>query len=177
MKAAGLVLLLAACAGAAQIAARPASADQTRLSLDVIRTLERVFDNGLESVRPEPINVVGATRGLYLPGYGLVFTAELDLTLTPVSGGMMLRQITPAERAAIHDKKLAQLPVLEQLMRGMVTASARAADTLPDHERIVLAVRLWYQAFEDQNGLPREILLSTDRKSALSGQKLEVSSK
>lgn len=193
MKTAALALLLAAWPAAAQIAVRPgappaaasaatASAaayltDQSRLSLDVVRNLERDFDARLDAVRPEPINVMGATRGLYLPGYGLVLTAELDLTLTPTAGGLLRRVITPADAAAIHQRKLAQLPVMERLMRDMLAASARQAGALPDNERIVMAVRLWYQSFEDRTGLPSQILMTADRKSALSGQIMEVQSR
>ena len=193
MKTAALALLLAAWPAAAQIAVRPgappaaasaaaASAaayltDQSRLSLDVVRNLERDFDARLDAVRPEPINVMGATRGLYLPGYGLVLTAELDLTLTPTADGLLRRVITPADAAAIHQRKLAQLPVIERLMRDMVAASARQAGALPDNERIVMAVRLWYQSFEDRTGLPSQILMTADRKSALSGQIMEVQAK
>jgi len=171
----------AAAPGGAQAAARPAggpaSAEPPRIPLDAIRTLERAFDEKIASVRPEPMNVMGAARGLYLPGYGLVFTAELDLAMTPASGGLFHRVFSPAERTAIHDKKLAQLPILEQLMRDMLTASAQKADTMPDGERIVLAVRLWCQAFEDRTGLPSQILMAADRKSAISGHILEVATR
>jgi hypothetical protein len=181
MRIAGILMLLAALPAAAQVTARPAAAvasiDQPRLSLDVIRNLERAFDAKLESVRPEPMNVMGATRGLYLPGYGLVFTAELDLAITPTASGLFRREITPAEIAAIHVKKVAQLPVLQALMRDMVTASAQKADMLPDNERIVVVIRMWCQAYEDRTGLPSQVLMTADRKSALSGHIMEVSSR
>jgi hypothetical protein len=180
MRTAGIVLLLAALPAAAQMAARPVTApapsDPARISLDTVRGLERTFDAKLDSVQPQPVNVMGATRGLYLPGYGLVLTAELDLTLTPTAGGLLHRVITPADAAAIHQRKLAQLPVLQKLMRDMVAAAARQVDTMPDNERIVLSVRLWYQAYEDRSGLPSQLLMAADRKSAMSGQIMEVQS-
>ena len=146
---------------------------------EISRAAETAFDAyaKLDSAQPQPINLMGATRGLYLPGYGLVFTAELDLTLTPTAGGLLHREITPADVAAIHQRKLAQLPVLQRLMRDMIAASARQAGTMPDNERIVVAVRLWCQAFEDRTGLPSQILMTADRKSAMSGQILEVATK
>jgi hypothetical protein len=190
MRIAGILLLLtalpgnaqfAAPPGGAQAAARPAASaapiQQPGIPLDAIRTLERAFDAKIASVRPEPMNVMGAARGLYLPGYGLVFTAELDLAMTPAAGGLFRREFSAAERTAIHDKKLAQVPVLEQLMREMVAASAQKADTMPDSERVVLAVRIWCQAFEDRTGLPNQILMAADRKSAISGHILEVATR
>jgi len=183
MKTAGIVLLLAALPAAAQIAPRlgaPAAAvatDQSRIPLDIIRNLERGFDAKLESLRPEPMNVMGATRGLYLPGYGLVLTAELDLALTPTAGGLLRRVITPADVTAVHQKKLAQLPLLEKMMRDLMADSARQADTMPENERIVLAIRLWFQSYEDRSGLPSQLLMTADRKSAMAGQITEVATR
>ena len=114
---------------------------------------------------------------MYIPGYGLVFTAELDLMVTPAAGGLLNRKFTPAETAGIHEKKLAQLPLLQQLMRDIVTSTAQKVDIIPDSEHVVFAVRLWYQAFEDQTRLPHQILMTADRKSAMAGQIMEVSSK
>jgi len=148
----------AALPAAAQVAARPvaavASIDQPPLSLDVVRNLERVFDAKLDSAQPQPINLMGATRGLYLPGYGLVFTAELDLTLTPTAGGRVAPRNHSRRRGRHSPEETGQLPVLQRLMRDMIAASARQAGTMPDNERIVVAVRLWCQAFEDRTGLP-----------------------
>jgi hypothetical protein len=107
----------------------------------------------------------------------MVFTAEADLTLTPTAGGLFRREITAADRVSIHEKKLAQVPVLEQLMRDTLAAIAQKADAMPDNERIVVAVRLWYQGFEDQAGLPSQIRMTADRRSAIAGQIAEVISK
>jgi len=178
MRSAGIWLLLAALPACAQIVKRPAAAvasiDRPRFSLDVIYNLEDAFDAKLESSGPERMHVMGATRGLYLPGYGLVFTAELDLTFTPMPGGVVPRQITPEERITYHAKKLQQLPLLQHLMREMVTGSAQKLDPMPEGERIVLAIRLWYQGWEDQTQLPSQILMTADRKSAMAGH-MEVS--
>ncbi len=185
MKTAAFALLLSALPAAAQMAAKPpvttaaivSAPDQSRLSLDAIRNLERALDTKLTSIRPEAINLMGATRGLYLPGYGLVFTAELDLVQAPTAGGLFRREITPTDITSVHARKVAQLPVLEQLLRDMVTSAAQKANPMPDNERIVVAVRLWYQAYEDTTGLPSQIRMSADRKSAISGQIAEVISK
>ena len=186
MRTAGFWLLLAALPACAQVAAGPvaakpaptfASIGQPRFSLDVIHQLEDSFDARLDSAGTERMHVMGGTRGLYLPGYGLVFTAELDLTFTPMPGGLVRREITPADRTTYHTKKLQQLAVLQRLMREMVTASVQKVDPMPENERIVLAVRLMYQSWEDQTDLPRQILMTADRKSALAGQIAEVSTK
>jgi hypothetical protein len=181
MKTAGILLLLAAMPAGSQIVNRPASVvasiDQPRFSLDIIHSLEKDFDRKLDAAGPVPLHVMGFSRGLYLPGYGLVFTAEVDLMNTPVSGGILNRKIEAPERASIHERKLAQLPLLQHLMQEMVTASAQRLDMMPENEHIVLAVRLWYQGWEDQTRLPSQIVMSADRKSAMAGLIKEESTK
>jgi hypothetical protein len=113
---------------------------------------------------------MGETRGVYLPGYGLVFTAEVDLAVTPIAGGIVRHEITPAEIVTFPQKKLEQLVIVSRLMRDMLATAGQKADLLPDNERIVVAVRLMYQSWEDQTHLPRQILMTADRKSAIAGQ-------
>jgi hypothetical protein len=184
MRTAGLWLLLAALPACAQIVKRPAAAqiaerpavaavasiNQAHFSLNVITYLEAYFDGKLQAAGPERMRMMGETRGVYLPGYGLVFTAEVDLAVTPIAGGIVRHEITPAEIVTFHQKKLEQLVVVSRLMREMLTVSAQKADLLPDNERIVVAVRLMYQSWEDQTHLPRQILMTADRKSAIAGQ-------
>ena len=75
MKTAGILLLLAAMPAGSQIVNRPASVvasiDQPRFSLDIIHSLEKDFDRKLDAAGPVPLHVMGFSRGLYLPGYGL----------------------------------------------------------------------------------------------------------
>jgi hypothetical protein len=181
MRTAGIFLLLAALPAGAQFAARPASAiasiDQPRFSTEVIRNLEKEFDKKLASAAPSPFYPIGATRGVYIPGYGLIFTAELDLMQTRAAGGLLNSQIADAEVVSTHAKKLAQLPLLQQFMRDLVTSTAQKVDMIPESERIVFAVRLWYQGWEDRTRLPERILMTADRKSAKAGLIQEVPTK
>jgi hypothetical protein len=178
MRRAGILILIAALPACAQLVkrvqmAKPAPAvasiDQPRFSFDVIRNLEKDFENKLEGASQDRMKVIGAVRGLYLPGYGLVFTAEMDLAMTPIAGGLFKREISPGERSDIHKKKLEQLPLVQQLMREMAASAAQKVDMMPESERIVVAVRFWYQGWEDQTRLPTQITMSGDRKSVMSG--------
>jgi hypothetical protein len=143
----------------------------------MIRSLEREFDKKLASAGPTPFYAIGATRGVYIPGYGMVFTAELDLMQTRAAGGLLHSEISPAEVVGTHEKKLAQLPLLQQLMRDLVTSTAQKVDMIPASEHIVFAVRLWYQGWEDRTRLPEQILMTADRKSAQAGLIQEVPTK
>src|SRR3954453_16721859 len=67
-----------ACFGVAAIAPR-----LTRASL---QSLEHSSDASFEGLlREDPMSILGSTRAVYLDGYGVVFSAEVDLAprLTP----------------------------------------------------------------------------------------------
>jgi hypothetical protein len=172
-----LILALAAIPSWAQMGsaakAAPATlplAEQPLVPRLAISNLEKDFDARISTAGGiDPMKLMGNTRGLYLKGYGVVFTAEVDLIMT--SGITPFHtQITKAEVDATYQRKLNHLPILKQAMADMVKASASSLDSVPDNEKIVVAVRLWYHSsWENTAGLPVQILLQATRKAALAG--------
>lgn len=142
---------------------RPAPA----VSRQTFAELERSIDTKIERLDPaELFDILGDTRGVYLDGYGAVFTVELSLIKNP--GGPFFRP-NPAATEQTHKKKVAHLPVLRKALQDTVTSLANSLVTLPPGQKIVLSARLMYQSWEDTSGLPGEIFLSADRTSALAG--------
>ncbi len=142
-------------------------------NLATLQKLETDFDYALKTAdQNNPFQVFGLTQGVYLPGFGAVFTAKVDLA---ASNALPFRRNTSLEeKAVIHNRKMKHLEVLRKEMRDMMTASAKALDLGPN-DQIVLAVRLLYQAWEDRTGLPEQLVMRADRRSAQAGDfKVEV---
>jgi hypothetical protein len=175
MKRAALLLVLACTPIAAQntasragIAAAPIAT--THIPQLMLANLEENFDSRLRALDPlDPIDMLGGTRALYLKDYGTVFTTELSLIVTPGLFPIATSRYTPEFKAKVRARKLARLPALEDVMKEMVKVTARTLTTMPDDQRIVLAVRLRYLAEEDTTGLPAQIKMSADKKAALTG--------
>jgi len=119
----------------------------------------------------DPVMMRGFTRGIYLPGFGAVLTAEVSLVATPVLSPFN-QVITDQQKAQVLVRKTAQLPVLKQAMREMWLDATSALTSVPQDEQIVLAVRLVYQPWEDTSNLPSQIIVKGTRKSALTGNVL-----
>jgi hypothetical protein len=153
-------------------AAKPApSAGGARVTLtrQTFKTLEDDFNQKLQTFNPsERVYMLGATRGVYLQGYGAVFSVELDLIQSPTLNPFH-QKILPEEVTATHDRKLKQLPLLGKAMLQQMMACARALDAIPANEQIVMVIRLDYQPWEDTDKLSSQILLHADRKSAAAG--------
>jgi len=147
----------------------PSSPERSAVSRTALTDLEGSLDSKLRAANDkDPFEVLGLTRGLYLQGYGAVLTTEASLIRTPIISPFK-RTIGPEEAARVHQRKLANLPVLKKTMQAMWRDAALALTSIPDNEQVVLAVRVLYQPWEDTTGLPAQILMKGPRKAALTG--------
>jgi len=158
---------------AAPAAAPPAAATPTekpRVPRQTLTDLEKRLNNKLASYggANDPIDVLGAARGIYLDGYGVVFTVEVSPIMTP-NINPFHTVMTEPEKVKIHQRKLDRLPVLKQLLRDAWQESATALTSVPDNQEVVVAARLLYLNWEDTRGLPGEIVMKGDRRAAVTG--------
>ncbi len=144
-------------------------AERPKTTRQAVTDVEKRLDARINMIGgADPVYVLGLTRGLYLPGYGAVFTAELDLIPTPIPNPFRPK-ITPEEAVKVHQRKIEHLALLKKSMHDMWVDAASSLTSLPDTDQIVVAVRLFYQPWEDMNGLPAQIVMKGPRKAALSG--------
>lgn len=149
---------------------RIAQAFHGRIAPQTFTEMEKRFDSRLAATGggSDPLDLLGGTRGLYLDNYGAIFTTEVSLIVTPTTNPF--RQTISKELAAqVHQRKVAHLPLLRQAMQEMVKNAAMTLGQVPDNQQIVVAVRLLYLPWEDTTGLPAQILMKADRKSAMAG--------
>lgn len=182
MRPAAVLLLAAMGCAAAQVASTTARVETNvsngalaggrpmRIALGTFADLEKRFDGKLSSLggANDPTDLLGTTRGIYLEGYGAVFTAELSLINTP---GINPFRPTISEqlKEQVHQRKAARVPLLKQAMKEMMKTAAMTLIQVPEGQQFVFAVRLDYLRWEDTMGLPGLIVMKADRKSALAG--------
>lgn len=152
----------------ASVVAAPIAA--TRIPQVMLANLEKNFDDRLAFLNTkDPIDMLGTTRGLYVPGFGTVFTTEISLIVSPGQFPIAGSRYTPELKAEVHRRKEAQIPKLEGVMKDMVNVIARTLVPIPDDQKVVLAVRLRYLSEEDTTGLPAQIVMTADKKAAQMG--------
>jgi hypothetical protein len=144
--------------------------EKSRVTRQAISDLERRLDSKLSSIggANDPVDLLGAARGIYLDGYGVVVTAEASLIIVPGINPVH-SSMTDAEKEKIRQRKLDRLPMLRQAMRDVWRDSAAALTSIPDNQQVVIAVRLLYISSEDTRDLPGEIVMKGDRRTALAG--------
>ena len=163
----GLALLLAFFfAGQEPPAAHP------RVTRAALAGVERSCDSRL-AYTADAFDLLGPTRGVYLDGYGAVFSTELNLIVSP-NLSPFHQSFSKIETARIHDRKVARLVVLKQKMREMLIASAASLETMPPSEQVVMAVTLFHYSWEDYSGLPAQIVMQAERQKLLSNATRET---
>lgn len=145
----------------------PAAAQNTGPSRQEIAAMEKALDQRLARFDMErPLDVLGLTRGIYLQGFGAVFTAEVNLS--PAMGISPFRpQLAKEDIARVREQKLKRLPQIRALMQDLLLAAAQSLDRLPAGEQVVLALLLWSHPWEDVSGLPRLIQMQGRRDALL----------
>jgi len=177
----GLALFLLSVAPAwCQIAPRAVLPGHTvaisraaRIPAGTIKELEQDFNNRLVTMAGintnESVDLLGDTRGLQLEDYGVVFTSEVSLVVTP--GLMPGRPKIPPEMAArVHKLRVERMPLLAATMKEMLRHMAAAFTQIPENQQLVLVVRLYYGAWEDTTGMPSQVMMKADRASAAAGK-------
>jgi len=162
-----------AARAAAPVAAPLATVTPTekpRVPRQTLSDLESRLDTKLASLGGvnDPVDLLGAARGIYLDGYGVVLTAEASLIVTPGLNPFKTEMTAP-EKEKIRQRKLDRLPMLRQAMRDVWRDSATTLTSIADNQQVVVAVRLLYLPWEDTRGLPGEIVMKGDRRTALAG--------
>lgn len=145
-----------------------AASDLPRVSRPMLISVENAMDTSVSLSKTEnPFLISGITRGVYLEGYGAVFTTEVNLIV--VSGAqMMFKPITNKQDIAQHrQKKMARLPELKTAVKRAMVDAAVALKTLPEEERIVFVALLAKYPWEDVTGLPQQVMLQSTRKKLL----------
>jgi hypothetical protein len=141
-----------------------------RIPLSAFVALERNFDAKLASLGAggEPIDALGSTRGIYLDGYGVVFTTEMGLVALPTVNPFN-QTITDATKNRVHSTKVTRLTALKSAITEMAKTVASNLGQVPDNQQVVIAVRLSYAPWENTSGLPGLIVAKADRRSAVLG--------
>ena len=128
------------------------------------RTLDRRFVG--EVLDDNGFLLLGGTRGVYLDGFGAVFTVELNLVAGPAITPFR-QQITEDDIKKVHLRKSDRMPQLKKTMRSMLLSTAEIMNAVPADENIVIGVSLLNLSWEDTKGLPSQIVMRAPRKALL----------
>lgn len=172
MRIAGLALIAAAGAWgqAANVRVAPAKVPDAP-SFTLLRGIENGIDGHLSAIDVNrPVQNLRDAFAIYLSGYGVAITMEIDIMATPFNFPG-ITTISDEMKTQTHKQKLQRLPVVVAAMKEeMRRAASTLEGRMPDNEFIVMIARIDYRPWEDTTDLPkRQIILRADRKAASMG--------
>lgn len=135
-----------------------AAADPPRVNRALMATVEKSLDERINKLWADnPLALLGSTRGVYLDGYGVVLTAEVNMVIGGTS--LMQPKWTKADTDLHRKKKLDRLPQLRAAMKDALVASASSLDPVAANEQIVLSVFVSKYSWEDATGIPMQVTM------------------
>ena len=138
-------------------------ADKPPVPRETMKNVELNFGSRLVKLGKDgALDLVGEPRGLYLPGYGVVISADVNLVALPPFPPRA--SLEPAEVAELRNRKIARLPGLRTAMRQAMVDAATVLNAVPEGERIVVVVSLYNFKYENVDGIPGQILMEATRK-------------
>ena len=147
------------------LAALAATAAAPRVSRADLQTMERRLNQSLMSFSADdPIDLLGPMRGVYLEKYGAVFSAEIGLVVVPAATPFRPKP-GKEEIARLRQRKLGRLAQVRQLMRDMLVNTGASLKNVPLEEQVVLGVTFFAHPFEDNAGVPAQLLMQVQRKT------------
>jgi len=139
-----------------------------RVNRASLAALEKSFDRRLERdvLDSDPFLLLGMTRGVFIEGFGAVYSTEVNLA--PIPGISPFHpELTRDDLARLRQKKVSRLPALKQAMKAMLLDAAASLDGVSGEENIVLAVSLFRHPREDSSGIPGQIVMQSLKRQLL----------
>jgi hypothetical protein len=136
-----------------------------------IANAEKSINQQFAALYPdEPYFVLGLTRTIYLDGFGLVFSTEINLAVGPTLSPFH-PVISEAEKKNYRDKKMSRLPRLKTEMYSILGSATTALQSAPLNENVVLGVTLFRYPWEDVSGIPSLIVMQAQWSKLLEARK------
>ena len=149
------------------LAAAPQPVVEGRAVRATLKSVEKTIDEKVQQMTARaPFVLLGTTRGAYLPGYGAVFSLEVNLV--PVAGLSPFRPAyTPQEMQNLNRQKREKIGTLRAGLRPLLVEQAAGLAQIPTGEKVALIVTLFNFHWEDTTGLPSQIVLQATRQDLI----------
>lgn len=155
------------------VAASAIASDAPRVPRTTLAAAEKSLDNRFAGLWSDnPFIMLGPTRGIYLEGYGAVFTAEVNLVAGPQIG-ILTPSMTKQSIAQHRQKKIDRIPELKKAMTKALADMAASPEmaAVPPDEQIVLVAFLSHFPWEDLSGVPSQIMMQGSKKKLVDAQR------
>lgn len=131
-----------------------------------VKAVERLCDKSIETYGIDTIEQITHARALYIEGYGVLISFEVNLArVSPLVG--FAGGLSKAQKDRIRENKMKRLPEFRQFLEGLLLEAVKPLEHLSPEDNLLVSVDLDYTNYEDSDGLPEMISLSAKKKDLL----------
>ncbi len=128
-----------------------------------VKAVEQLCDKALANYAIDTIDQVTHARALYIEGYGVLITFEVDLSrVSPLVG--FAGGLSKAQRDKIRENEVKRLPEFRQFVQGLAVDAVKPLEHLSPQEHLMVHVDFDYSPYEDREGLPDALSLTATKK-------------
>lgn len=139
-----------------------------------VASVERAIDTRFRDLSSEqPMALLGSARGVYLKGYGAVFTVEVNLAAA-ANLSPFRQSYSEEEKRQLNIRKRQRLETLETRALEILVEESKKLTRIPAEEVVALAVSLFHFPWEDLTGLPRQMVASAAKSVLASTAPAEI---
>lgn len=158
MLASGQGLALPAGGQTAAAAAGPSRAE--------LKAEEKLCDKEIATLAIDTIEQITHARALYIEGYGMLITFEVNLSwVSPMVG--LAGGLSNAQKERIRENKVKRLPEFRHFLEGLALEAVKPLEHLAPEEHLLVHVDFDYSPYENRDGLPDSISISAKKKDLL----------
>lgn len=129
-----------------------------------LREAETRFDMMIQKQwTDDPLVLLGNTRAIYVEGFGVVMTAEINLVTGPTVSPFN-PSISKESIAKHHDRKVQRLPNLRDLLKSSASTARAWFPDLADADNLVVGITLLKYSWEDPAGIPSQLVAITQKR-------------
>ena len=131
-----------------------------------LKAVERLCDKALETYAIDTIEQITHARALWIEGYGVLITVEVNLTrVSPLIG--FAGGLSKAQKDRIRENKQKRLPEFRAFLEGLLLEATKPLEHLSAEDHMMLNVDLVYAPYEDSEGMPTTLSIVARKKDLL----------
>ena len=135
------------------------------MSRSNLRTIENRLNRALaQTIADDPFELLSAVQSVHIPGFGVVFTTELDLLASARPNPFGRPIPTGKDLEALRDKKRVRIGFLKERMQQILMQTAGELETVGPDETIVIAVSIPHYSFMGANNLPQQVVMYAKKR-------------
>lgn len=155
------VLALAAVGSMASLSAQTPAPDSSALK-GQMQVFEAILDKTMEQTFERPFGLLEKTKGSYLPGYGVVFTLQVNLYPVRVPTPFDQRPLSEEELRKARSVKLERIETIKRSVPRLLADHAAGLREFGPEDTVAVIVHLFHYQAEGEK-LPTQLVLQVKK--------------